>query len=116
MWTRIKPTERALEKLIRSYDCDVSRLLDCCRQSIVFERLEDLLCCLQAIDCDEELQIVRLKNRLDEGYDARFSGGFRYRLTVRFFCSKSLAKMRFNSVFFEIVMITTFFGFFNGSE
>jgi hypothetical protein len=27
-----KPAERALEKLLRSYDCDVSRLLDCCRQ------------------------------------------------------------------------------------
>jgi hypothetical protein len=77
MWARIKPTERALEKLIRSYDCDVSRLLDCCRQSIVFERLEDLLCCLQAIDCDEELQIVRLKNRLEESYDALVTGGYR---------------------------------------
>ena len=31
-WARPKSAERALEKLYRSYDCDVSRLLDCCRQ------------------------------------------------------------------------------------
>ena len=28
----VKPTERALEKLLRCYDCAVPRLLDCCRQ------------------------------------------------------------------------------------
>ena len=28
----LKPTERALEKLLRCYDCAVQRLLDCCRQ------------------------------------------------------------------------------------
>ena len=31
-WATRKPPERALEKLLRSYDCDPSRLLDCCRQ------------------------------------------------------------------------------------
>ena len=32
LWAGIKPAARALEKLLRSYDCDASRLLDCCRQ------------------------------------------------------------------------------------
>ena len=32
LWAGVKPAERALEKLLRSYDCDPSRLLDCCRQ------------------------------------------------------------------------------------
>ena len=31
-WARVKSARRAIEKLYRSYGCDVSRLLDCCRQ------------------------------------------------------------------------------------
>jgi hypothetical protein len=31
-WARVKTARRAVEKVYRSYDCDVSRLLDCCRQ------------------------------------------------------------------------------------
>ncbi len=31
-WGSVKSMRRATEKLYRSYDCDVSRLLDCCRQ------------------------------------------------------------------------------------
>ena len=33
-WAGLKPTERALEKLLRCYDCEVARLLDCCRQAV----------------------------------------------------------------------------------
>ena len=31
-WARIKTRKRAIEKLYRSYNCEVSKLLDCCRQ------------------------------------------------------------------------------------
>eukprot|EP00960_Hanusia_phi_P024030 709047-Hanusia_phi.AAC.1 len=41
-WASIKKLDRAVEKLVRSYNSDVSRLLDLVRQCIVFERLEDL--------------------------------------------------------------------------
>jgi hypothetical protein len=76
-WAEVKPVERALEKLLRTYDCDVSRLLDVCRQAIAFDRLEDLLACLRALAKDEELEVVRLKIRTNRGYDSSYSGGFR---------------------------------------
>ena len=31
VWAGLKPPARAVEKLMRCYDCDPSRLLDCCR-------------------------------------------------------------------------------------
>jgi hypothetical protein len=31
-WAEVKPAERALEKLLRTYGCEVARLLDLCRQ------------------------------------------------------------------------------------
>ena len=76
-WADLKPTDRALEKLLRSYNCEVSRLLDVCRQTIIFEHISDLTCCLEVMASDDEIEIVQLKNRMDEDYDASFSGGFR---------------------------------------
>ena len=48
-WAKLKTPERAVEKLFRSYNLDVSRLLDCCRQSIYFHNLADLITCLKVI-------------------------------------------------------------------
>ena len=53
---------------------DPSRLLDVCRQTIVFDRLEDLIACLRIISSDGEVQVLRIKNRMDPAYDARDSG------------------------------------------
>ena len=91
-WAGLKPTDRALEKLLRSYDCDVSRLVDICRQTIAFERPGDVLACLEALCADRDLDIVRLKNRMDEDLDSRHSAGFRPAIGARktsvvgFFC------------------------------
>ncbi len=76
-WGRVKSRKRAIEKLYRSYNCDVSRLLDCCRQSIYFEHLNDLLACMKAIASDPESKIVRAKNRLRPDCDASSTAGFR---------------------------------------
>jgi hypothetical protein len=77
IWAKLKPAERALEKLLRVYSCEVSRLLDCCRQRILFENPVHMILCLEAMINDEEIDIVRIKNRLDSNYDSIFSGGFR---------------------------------------
>jgi hypothetical protein len=77
LWAGAKPAERALEKLLRSYDCDVSRLLDCCRQRIVFGSISDLTTCLNSIRMDKEIEVVRLKNMLDEKFVSWRTGGFR---------------------------------------
>ena len=48
-WAKLKTPELAVEKLFGSYNLDVSRLLDCCRQSIYFHNLADLITCLKVI-------------------------------------------------------------------
>ena len=75
---KLKPTRRTLEKLLRVYDCDVSRLLDCCRQTIYFERLENLLLCLQEISSDPHFVVMRIRNRISVSYNSYHSGGYRH--------------------------------------
>ena len=38
-WASLKPKERAIEKMVRSYRSDPSRLLDCCRQVVLVSAL-----------------------------------------------------------------------------
>ena len=56
---------------------DVSRLIDVCRQSIIFESILDLTNCLIAISDDEDVSVVRIKNRLDLSYNSALSAGYR---------------------------------------
>ena len=77
LWAAVKPADRAVEKLVRSYDCDVSLLLDCCRQTIVFDEVSDVLACLSSLATDNEIKFVKVKNMFDENFDAWRTGGFR---------------------------------------
>jgi hypothetical protein len=56
---------------------DVSRLVDLCRQCILFDDAADIAACLRAIQRDPEAKIQRIKNRLDLAFDASKSGGYR---------------------------------------
>ena len=76
-WASLKSAERALEKLLRSLHNDPSRLLDCCRQRIVFQEPGHLLQCLEAVRDDADVRVVRVKNRLHEGYNAWETAGYR---------------------------------------
>lgn len=76
-WAKLKGVERAIEKVTRVYQEEPSRLLDVCRQMLVFAELGHLKACLQAIEHDEEILVLRVKNRLDPGYDGSQTGGFR---------------------------------------
>jgi hypothetical protein len=55
---------------------DVSRLVDVCRQSIVYASLTDLAAGLDAIASDPAVRLVRVKNRLSPGYSAVQSAGY----------------------------------------
>lgn len=77
-WTRPKKAIRAQEKLARAYGGTVARLVDLCRETLVFESPSDLAKCLEMIKQDSEIHIVRVKNRLDTCFDATWSAGFRY--------------------------------------
>jgi len=76
-WANLKPVDRAIEKLARCYTGEVSRLLDVCRQSIIFEELSELLLCMEMIAKDTDIEVLRVKNRLRHGYDGRLTAGFR---------------------------------------
>mmetsp|Transcript_37690 Transcript_37690/g.78939 ORF Transcript_37690/g.78939 Transcript_37690/m.78939 type:complete len:181 (+) Transcript_37690:1163-1705(+) len=76
-WARPKLRSRAVEKVFRSYDCDVSLLLDCCRQSIYFYGLEEMIKCIQAISADQESHVERVVNRLHHDYDSTTTAGYR---------------------------------------
>ena len=56
---------------------DISRLVDVCRQSIVFDDAAALAACLRALRRDPAARAVRVKNRLDPAVDGRESAGFR---------------------------------------
>jgi len=79
-WNRtggLKPVDRAIEKLTRVYHGDVSLLVDVVRQCIVFESMQGLLKAMRTIQDDDELEVLRIKNRMSDKYDARYSGGYR---------------------------------------
>ena len=78
LWAGVKSSERSIKKLQRSYECDVSRLLDCCRQTIVFDSPSNLYSALKAIRADKEIKMVRIKNMLNEKFDSWRTDGFRY--------------------------------------
>ena len=77
-WCKLKAASRAMEKVVRSYGEDASRLVDVCRQAVVFDTLRDVRACLAAMTADTEVELVRVKNRCDPGYDAALlSAGYR---------------------------------------
>jgi hypothetical protein len=77
-WAKLKNLPRTVYKLLGAYGGDVSRLLDVCRERIIFNRVQDLLKCLEVMLRDEDVRIVRFKNRLDPAYNAIRTVGYRY--------------------------------------
>ena len=55
----------------------MSKLVDICRQSIVIESVQALIHCLTTICEDNDVSIIRIKNRLDPAYDSAISAGYR---------------------------------------
>ena len=71
---------------------DASRLMDLCRQSIVFDSLSCLASCLRVITNDPDTAVVRVKNRFDPSYKSAISGGYRdVVLNLRIFNSRTAA-------------------------
>jgi hypothetical protein len=77
-WTRPKRSARAQEKLVRAYGGIVSKLVDLCRETLIFDSPVDLANCLELIKSDSQVEVVQVKNRLDTSFDGKWSAGFRY--------------------------------------
>lgn len=54
-----------------------SLLVDVCRQTIIFSDVGSITKCMKMIGDDPDVQVVRLKNRMDPSYDGRQSLGYR---------------------------------------
>ena len=75
-WADVKAVGRCLDKCERAYRGDVSRLVDCCRQRLVFETVQALAGCLEGLGRDEEVRLVAVRSNMD-AESAWFYGGFR---------------------------------------
>jgi hypothetical protein len=71
----LKSADRAIEKLVRCYQGNAALLLDVVRQCIVFENVQDMLKALHLIEGDDEIQVVRIKNRMSAQYNSKESLG-----------------------------------------
>jgi hypothetical protein len=60
----IKNPKRGIEKVDTAYGGDVSRLLDVCRETIVFDRVSDMADCLNELHRDPEVVFVRIKSNM----------------------------------------------------
>ena len=75
-----KKTNRALQKVFRSYGGDWRKLCDLCRASIMFTDVDQMAACLRAIGDYPEIQVIKAadeKMRLRDDYDSKQSGGYR---------------------------------------
>jgi len=66
-----------MNKLSILYHGNVARLVDIVRQRIVFNDLQDVRTCVENIENDPELHIVKIDNRFDPHSDAHRTAGYR---------------------------------------
>jgi hypothetical protein len=67
LWPGLKRCTRGFEKLARVYGGDVSRMLDITRFSLFFDSVDDITAALNIIMADEEVKVVRVRNRQEPG-------------------------------------------------
>ena len=60
----VKSVDRGIEKVDCAYGGDASRLLDVCREMIVFESIKDMADCLEELGKDPEVFVVRIKSTM----------------------------------------------------
>ncbi len=67
---------RPLPPPLRPSPQDISRLVDVCRQTIVFQHPAALVECVRAVRTDPDVRVVRAKNRLDPAFNSAQSAGW----------------------------------------
>ncbi|EKX49294.1 hypothetical protein GUITHDRAFT_104824 [Guillardia theta CCMP2712] len=94
-WSPTKKKSRVVEKAFRLYHGDLSKVLDVVRECIIFNRVEDLKECIEEIFHDEDIEFVRIKNRLSKDHCAQSTGGYR----------DVLLNLRLRSFIFKVVEV-----------
>mmetsp|Transcript_4268 Transcript_4268/g.6727 ORF Transcript_4268/g.6727 Transcript_4268/m.6727 type:complete len:212 (-) Transcript_4268:266-901(-) len=102
-FAQVKAESRSIEKVVRSYNNDPSRLVDIVRQCIVFRQVSDMIECTRLILQDSELEVCAIKNRMDDDYNSWRSLGYRdccvnlcivSDVTRRFRCHRHVAEVQ----------------------
>ena len=88
---------------------DASRLVDLCRQSIVFDDAADISTCLHNISTDPDVKIVRVKNRLDPAYNAAVSAGYRDVVLNLKICNEKTVDLGVNEHVCEVQLVHRLF-------
>jgi len=73
----LKSVDRSVEKLARVYRGQVWMLLDIVRDSIVVDDVASVCRFLALCVEDQEIQVLRVKNRMSPSYNSRESCGYR---------------------------------------
>ena len=60
----VKGVQQCMDKIDNIYGGSVSRLLDICREKIVFERVSDLASCLEQLVNDPSITVMRIKSSM----------------------------------------------------
>ena len=101
----LKSVDRMIEKLTRSYNYDVSVLLDIVRQCIVFETPHHMLLAVKHMQQDPDIHVIRVKNRLSSSYDDASSLGYRDILVNCCIVSQTVRDMGMSEHVCEIQLI-----------
>jgi len=75
LWPAPKHRKRIVEKVLRTYQGDLSKVLDIARGSIVFRTVADMLSCFEDMTSDPSVEVLRVKNKLS-GPDGSTGGAF----------------------------------------
>jgi hypothetical protein len=94
--TNRKTLQRAAEKVARSY-LDWSHVTDLVRASLVYSTMPGLIAAVQALMGTPGVEILRVKNRFSERYDADRHTGYRDLLVnLRVAASQHVCELQFN--------------------
>jgi len=101
----LKTHGRAIEKMWRSYHGAVDFLLDIARTSIVCDTIEQVNFLVEWIAQDQDVVVLRIKNRFDVDYDCGRTAGYRDVAMNLVLVSAQAQGQGLNDTVFEIQII-----------
>jgi len=109
-WPLIKRSSRAVEKLARVYNGDVSRLGDIVRFSLFFDTFTDLTQALGCIVTDFDVKVERVKSRMSLKHDGDATAGYRDVMLNLRVCTKGTAMLGCDTHLCELQLVLKSFG------
>ena len=109
-WPVLKKSSRMLEKLMRVYQGDASRIADIVRFSIFFDTFTDLTQALGCIVTDFDVKVERVKSRLSLKHDGNATAGYRDVMLNLRVVTKEVAMLGCDTHLCEVQLVLKSFG------